>query len=72
MNRIIISYEDEITPIEALESIKSVVKLGKISEIKGKPQYCFITLLNNRITIYAREKYNLKSDSFIVLKRGGK
>jgi len=67
-NRIIITVTDNISDQTAIESVLAVVKAGKISNTKGKDQYCFATTITNGTVVYARCKYNLKSDSFIVSK----
>ena len=67
-NRIIISVRDNIEDDIALKCVLSVIKQGKISKVKNKNQYCFYTRFENNISVSARSKYNISSDSFIVFR----
>ena len=66
MNRIIISVQDNISDEVATEHVLSVIKLGKISKTKKRNQYCFATTFSDGAVVFARNKYNIKADSFIV------
>lgn len=66
MDRIIISYKDNIDPVTALERVSQVIKQDKVSQVKDTKQYCFATVWKDGIVVYTRAKYNLKSDSFVV------
>ena len=65
--RIIIEIRnDDISDWEAMTLVKHVIEQGKVSKIKDVPQYCFVTTFANGFKVSAREKYKLKSDSFVV------
>ena len=65
--RIIITINDNsITDLDALERVSEVVKGGKISKHKDVNQYCFVTTFKDGTKVYARDKKNINTDSFVV------
>lgn len=52
----------------AVRSVANVISQGRISNIKEKPQYCFVTTWKDGTVVYAKEKYNTDSDIFNVWK----
>ena len=65
--RIIITIDsDTMTDAEALERVSQVVIGGKISKHKETPQYCFVTTFKDGTRVYARDKKNVNTDSFVV------
>ena len=65
--RIIITINDNsITDLDALEKVSEVVKEGKISNHKDVDQYCFMTTFKDGTKVYARDKKNINTDSFVV------
>lgn len=70
MSKIIIeNRSDEITDIEALELVKAVMSMGRISEGLKGPQYCYHTVFPYRpqgersVSAFT----NKKSDRFVVM-----
>lgn len=65
--RIIITIDDnEITDTQALDYVQMVMYGGKVSKYQGTPQYCFVTTFKNGVKVYARDKKNINTDSFVV------
>ena len=61
--RIIINIEDDIPQIEALEYVKAVMSLGRIS--KNEESYCFCSKFTDKTLVLADKK---KADIFYVRK----
>jgi hypothetical protein len=65
--RIIITIDnDSITDEKAVESVLQVVSSGKSSKYKDIKQYCFVTIFKDGLKVYARDKKNINTDSFVV------
>ena len=68
--RIIINILDEnISDKDTMLMVGKVIEMGKVSEIKGKKQYCFVSGFGNGNIVYAKQKYNTNSDIFYVYKK---
>ena len=67
--RIIITVEDGISDVDALDWVSIVMDKGKISKYKETEQYCFSTQFSNGVIVAARDKRNVNTDSFVVWKR---
>lgn len=63
MSRIIINIADDISQIEALEYVKAVMSLGRIS--KNEESYCFCSRFTDNTLVLADKK---KADIFYVRK----
>ena len=65
--RIIITIDnDSITDEKAVESVLKIVSSGKSSKYKDIKQYCFVTIFTDGLKVYARDKKNINTDSFVV------
>ena len=67
--RIIITIEEDISDLDALDYVATVVGNGKVSKYKETEQYCFGTTFSNGVKVFARDKRNVNTDSFVVYKR---
>lgn len=70
--KIIIIIEDDIEPELAVEMVKQVIEVGKVSEdMKGRKFYCWGTLLeykDNKFFVGTRHTRNENIASFVVQK----
>tara|TARA_R100001244_G_scaffold125316_1_gene95302 strand:+ start:68 stop:277 length:210 start_codon:yes stop_codon:yes gene_type:complete len=65
--RIIITIDsDSITDADAIHRVSQVIDGGKISKHKETLQYCFVTTFADNTKVYARDKKNINTDSFVV------
>ena len=65
--RIIIDYDDFVRIPEALDHVRKVVEGGRVSEARGRKQFCFVTVFDDGCKVYARElKRDGAADSFKV------
>jgi hypothetical protein len=68
--RIIINYDEKLKPADVLLDIITVIQKGKISKVKGKKQYCFLSVhtgfLGDQTFIAAKPKYKTETDVFDV------
>ncbi len=72
MSKIIIDVRDDIGDYEALEAVKEVVNMGKISkDSKGKEYYCWHTEIYNKIHVSTMDMKS-KTVKFIVHKNKSK
>jgi len=63
--KLIIENRTNLTMQEVLHYVMEVIRRGKISETSEGKQYCFVSIFDNNITIYASK--NKKSDRLIVM-----
>ena len=67
MGRIIINNKSDLTDIEAMENVKRVMDMGRISN--DDKQYCYLTAFNKSGSEYhIVTDLRKKSDSFIIYK----
>lgn len=66
MSRIIINIADDISQIEALEYVKAVMSLGRISN--NEESYCFCSRFTDKTLVLADKK---KADIFHVRREVG-
>lgn len=64
-NKIIIQNNTGMSDFEALVYVSVVVEGGRISESRGREQYCFHTTFKGGISVSAL--LNKKSDRFVIL-----
>jgi len=69
MSKIIIENRTELPDVLALDHVKKVIELGRISKIAGKYQYCFYTRFHDGYSVSAF--LNKKSDRFVVWDESG-
>jgi len=68
MKRIIINYDDKMKEIDVVNFVKEVISSGRISGSKEKKQFCYATVFNKKIGVYAKINKNL-TDTFLVTKK---
>jgi len=64
MAKIIIENNSVHSMEEALDYVKSVILMGKVSETSKGEQYCFVTSWKDGTVVYAYK--NTKSDRFRI------
>ena len=72
--RITISIDEHVTDEQAIESLLSVIRCGKISKgANGQDHYCWHTAFNytsknssKEIIVTTRLKYGSKNDRFVI------
>lgn len=67
MSRIIIQNDSSLPDIRALDYVKAVMEMGRISN-DGK-QYCYLTTFGANGEIVVATDLNKKSDRFVVYNR---
>lgn len=69
--RIIIDYDESITPWDAVALVSTVIAQGKVSSgPRGVPHYCWATIIG-RFAVYTRIKsHGTETDSFKVMPSG--
>jgi len=67
--KIIVDIDESIEIDEALNCLKAVFKAGKISEGRGIPHYCWLTVFDNKTVVATKQKKTVDSaDSFRIYK----
>lgn len=64
MNKIIIENRSKKTMEEAIEMVRQVIKVGRVSKTAKGKQYCFATVWPDETAVYADR--NKRSDKFVV------
>ena len=65
MNKLILRFEDDVSEQEALDSVKDVIALGRISH--NDTQYCYHTSFKDGIEVSAF-KPSGTTDTFVIYK----
>jgi hypothetical protein len=52
MSKIIIKIDDEVDEIRAMEMIRKVIGMGRVSETKYGATFCFVTSFKDRSHVY--------------------
>lgn len=67
MSRVIIEFASGVEPCLALRCVEVVIAQGRISEARGRKQYCFFTTFEDGLVVYARPlRSDTSADSFLV------
>ena len=69
MGKIIITHDNAVRPIDALEMVRMVVVKGRISEARGYSKYCHATVFgygNMSVVVYTRDVRKPGTDSFDI------
>lgn len=69
MNKLIIRNYTDLSDLEILNRVMSVVQNGKISTTSRGPQYCFISLFKDNIVVGV-SKSKTGTETFYVYKEG--
>ena len=65
--KLMVDIRGDISVLNALNMVYSVIEAGKISETKGVPQFCHATTFPSGCVVYVRPKKSEESaDSFVV------
>jgi len=66
MSKIIIDNRSDLPDIDAIDVVKRVVKMGRISN--NDSQYCYLSVLTVGDTVYRiSTDLNKKSDRFLII-----
>jgi hypothetical protein len=67
MSKLIIYNKSSVSDCSAIELVAQVVAMGRISMSGGRPQYCFVTVLQHGSSeVQVISMLNKESDRFIV------